>query len=131
MSRFEDPVIITNSISGAVANRDQCPAIPYTPEEYAAEARRVVDECSNLLTTHCHGRDRAVGPVRQLDWLTGRADVPAVVESERDVEGRVAERSRQALAQRAGGLGAQLDDELGCLAAPETGCRDSRADPER
>ena len=44
MSRFEDPVIITNSISGAIANREQCPAIPYTPEEYAAEARRAVDE---------------------------------------------------------------------------------------
>ena len=33
-----EPVIITNSISGAVANREQCPAIPYTPEEYGAEA---------------------------------------------------------------------------------------------
>jgi hypothetical protein len=33
------PVVITCSISGAVANREQCPAIPYTPEEYAAEAR--------------------------------------------------------------------------------------------
>ena len=44
MSRFEDPCIITCSISGAVANRDQCPAIPYTPEEYAAEAKRAVDE---------------------------------------------------------------------------------------
>ena len=32
--------IISCSISGAIANRDQCPAIPYTPEEYAAEARR-------------------------------------------------------------------------------------------
>ncbi len=31
MSRFEDPVILSCSISGAVANRDQCPAIPYTP----------------------------------------------------------------------------------------------------
>ena len=41
---FDDPVVITCSISGAIANRDQCPAIPYTPEEYAAEARRVVDE---------------------------------------------------------------------------------------
>ena len=41
---LDDPVIITCSISGALANRDQCPAIPYTPEEYAAEARRIVDE---------------------------------------------------------------------------------------
>ena len=51
---FDDPVVITNSISGAVANRDQCPAIPYTPEEYAAEARRVVDEGGSML--HIHAR---------------------------------------------------------------------------
>ena len=44
MSHFDDPVIISCSITGAIANRDQCPAIPYTPEEYAAEARRIVDE---------------------------------------------------------------------------------------
>ena len=54
MSRFEDPVIISCSISGAVANRDQCPAIPYTPEEYAAEARRVVDEGGSQI--HIHAR---------------------------------------------------------------------------
>src|SRR3984893_5732650 len=41
---LSDPVVITCSISGAIANRDQCPAIPYTPAEYAAEARRIVDE---------------------------------------------------------------------------------------
>src|SRR5215204_4171648 len=54
MSRFEDPVIITCSISGAVANRDQCPAIPYTPEEYASEARRIVDEGGAMI--HIHAR---------------------------------------------------------------------------
>ena len=54
MSRFEDPCIITCSISGAVANRDQCPAIPYTPEEYAEEARRAVDEGCTMI--HIHAR---------------------------------------------------------------------------
>lgn len=54
MSRFEDPAIISCSISGAVANRDQCPAIPYTPEEYAAEARRIVDEGG--VQIHIHAR---------------------------------------------------------------------------
>jgi uncharacterized protein (DUF849 family) len=54
MSRFQDPVIITNSISGAVANREQCPAIPYTPEEYAAEAKRAVDEGASMI--HIHAR---------------------------------------------------------------------------
>jgi len=50
----DKPVIVTNSISGAVANRDQCSAIPYTPEEYAAEARRVVDEGAAMI--HIHAR---------------------------------------------------------------------------
>ncbi|HYN51815.1 MAG TPA: 3-keto-5-aminohexanoate cleavage protein [Thermoleophilaceae bacterium] len=54
MSRFEDPCIITCSISGAVANRDQCPAIPYTPDEHAAEARRAVDEGAAMI--HIHAR---------------------------------------------------------------------------
>jgi 3-keto-5-aminohexanoate cleavage enzyme len=54
MSRFEDPCIVTCSISGAVASRDQCPAIPYTPEEYAAEAERAVDEGCSMI--HIHAR---------------------------------------------------------------------------
>jgi 3-keto-5-aminohexanoate cleavage enzyme len=54
MSAFDDPVIISCSISGVIANRDQCPAIPYTPEEYAAEARRAVDEGASQI--HIHAR---------------------------------------------------------------------------
>jgi 3-keto-5-aminohexanoate cleavage enzyme len=57
LSRFEDPVIISCSISGAVANRDQCPAIPYTPEEYAAEARRIVDEGGSQIHIHARTSD--------------------------------------------------------------------------
>ncbi len=37
-----------------IANRDQCPAIPYTPAEYAAEARRAVDEGASQI--HIHAR---------------------------------------------------------------------------
>ena len=51
---LSDPVVITCAISGAIANRDQCPAIPYTPEEYAAEARRIVDEGG--VHIHIHAR---------------------------------------------------------------------------
>jgi 3-keto-5-aminohexanoate cleavage enzyme len=54
VSSFDDPVIISCSISGVIANRDQCPAIPYTPEEYAAEARRAVDEGASQI--HIHAR---------------------------------------------------------------------------
>jgi 3-keto-5-aminohexanoate cleavage enzyme len=51
---LEDPVVITCAISGALANRDQCAAIPYTPQEYAAEARRIVDEGG--VHIHIHAR---------------------------------------------------------------------------
>jgi 3-keto-5-aminohexanoate cleavage enzyme len=57
MSRFSEPVIISCSISGAIANRDQCPAIPYTPEEYAAEARRAVDEGASQIHIHARTAD--------------------------------------------------------------------------
>jgi uncharacterized protein (DUF849 family) len=51
------PAVITCSISGAIANREQCPAIPYTPEEYAAEARRIVDEGGVHIHIHARSRD--------------------------------------------------------------------------
>jgi 3-keto-5-aminohexanoate cleavage enzyme len=51
---LDDPVVITCSISGAIANRAQCPAIPYTPAEYASEARRIVDEGGVMI--HIHAR---------------------------------------------------------------------------
>ena len=51
---LDDPVVITCAISGTIANRDQCPAIPYTPEEYGAEARRIVDEGG--VHIHIHAR---------------------------------------------------------------------------
>jgi len=51
---IEDPVVITCSISGAIANREQCPAIPYTPQEYGEEAKRAVDEGASMI--HIHAR---------------------------------------------------------------------------
>jgi uncharacterized protein (DUF849 family) len=51
---IQDPVVLTCAISGVIAGRDQCPAIPYTPEEYAAEARRIVEEGG--VHIHIHAR---------------------------------------------------------------------------
>ena len=65
MSRFEDPAIISCSISGAIANRDQCPAIPYTPEEYAAEARRIVDAGGSQI--HIHARNPEGVPSYEIE----------------------------------------------------------------
>jgi uncharacterized protein (DUF849 family) len=62
---YEDPVILSCSISGTVANRDQCPAIPYTPEEYASEARRIVDEGGSQI--HIHARTPEGIPSYEID----------------------------------------------------------------
>lgn len=49
-----DACVITCAISGVAANRDQCPAIPYTPEDYAAEAKRAYDAGASIV--HVHAR---------------------------------------------------------------------------
>jgi 3-keto-5-aminohexanoate cleavage enzyme len=81
MSRFEDPCIITCSISGAVANRDQCPAIPYTPEEYAAEAGRAVDEGCSMI--HIHARTPEGIPSFEVEDF--RAITEAILDAVDDV----------------------------------------------
>ena len=50
----ERPCMITCALSGVVANRAQCPAIPYRPEEYAAEARRAYE--AGAAAVHIHAR---------------------------------------------------------------------------
>ncbi len=61
----EDPVVITCAISGVLANREQCPAIPYTPAEYATEARRIVDEGGTMI--HIHARTPEGGPSFEVE----------------------------------------------------------------
>ena len=81
MSRFEDPVIISCSISGAIANREQCPAIPYPPEEYAAEARRAVDEGASQI--HIHARTPDGVPSYEIEDF--RAITRAILDEVGDV----------------------------------------------
>ena len=78
---LEDPVVITCSISGAIANRDQCPAIPYTPEEYGAEARRIVDEGGVMI--HIHARTPDGTPSYEIE------DFRAITEAIRSEAGDV------------------------------------------
>ena len=78
---IEDPVVITCAISGAIANRDQCPAIPYTPEEYGAEARRIVDEGGVMI--HIHARRPDGTPSFEIE------DFRAITEAIREQAGDV------------------------------------------
>jgi uncharacterized protein (DUF849 family) len=51
---LSDACVITCAVSGAVANKEQCPGIPYTPEEYAKEVRRARDAGASMV--HIHAR---------------------------------------------------------------------------
>jgi uncharacterized protein (DUF849 family) len=62
---LEDPAVITCAVSGAIANREQCAAIPYTPAEYAAEARRIVDEGG--VHIHIHARRPDGSPSHEVE----------------------------------------------------------------
>ncbi len=50
-----DKAIITCAMSGAVTTRAQCPAIPYTLEDYANEAKRAYEAGAAIV--HIHARD--------------------------------------------------------------------------
>jgi uncharacterized protein (DUF849 family) len=78
---LNDPVIITCSISGAIANREQCPAIPYTPQEYGAEARRIVDEGGSMI--HIHARTPDGTPSYEIEDF--RAITEAILDAVDDV----------------------------------------------
>jgi 3-keto-5-aminohexanoate cleavage enzyme len=75
----DDPVILTCAMSGALASREQCPAIPYTPAEYAAEARRVVDEGGVMV--HLHARTPDGTPSHEV------ADFRAITDAIREEVG--------------------------------------------
>jgi 3-keto-5-aminohexanoate cleavage enzyme len=54
-----DRVIITAALTGILANRDQCPYLPYTAAEIGEEARRAYD--AGAAAVHIHGREPASG----------------------------------------------------------------------
>lgn len=54
---YERPCMITCAMSGVVANRNQCPAIPYRPEEYAAEAKRAYEAGAAVVHIHARATD--------------------------------------------------------------------------
>src|SRR2546423_13638687 len=55
-----DKVIFTCVLTGVLANRDQCPWVPYTPAEIAEEARRAYE--AGAAVVHIHARTDEGGP---------------------------------------------------------------------
>ena len=57
--------MITAALTGVLARRDLCPAIPYTPPEIAEEARRAAEAGAAIV--HIHARTPEGGPDWSLD----------------------------------------------------------------
>jgi 3-keto-5-aminohexanoate cleavage enzyme len=73
-------VIISAALTGVLATRDQCPAIPYTPSEIAEEAKRAADAGAAIV--HIHARTPEGGP----DWSVGKfAEILSEVRARTDV----------------------------------------------
>jgi uncharacterized protein (DUF849 family) len=77
----DDPCIITCAVSGAVANKQQCPGIPYTPEEYAKEVRRARDAGASMV--HIHAREPNGTPTVGVDHY--RAITQAILAETPDI----------------------------------------------
>lgn len=60
-----DKVIVSAALTGAVTTKRHCPAIPYTPEEIADEAKRAYDAGAAIV--HIHARQDDGAPTWDAD----------------------------------------------------------------
>jgi 3-keto-5-aminohexanoate cleavage enzyme len=76
---LSQPVVITAALTGVLATRDQCPAIPYTPREIGEEAKRAADAGASIV--HIHARNPEGGPEWRVEVF---AEILAEVRSRTD-----------------------------------------------
>lgn len=65
MPLVKDKVIVTCALTGVLANRKQCPHLPYSPVEIAEEAKRACD--AGAAVVHIHAREPESG---EQTWRT-------------------------------------------------------------
>ncbi len=73
-------VVISAALTGVLARREQCPAIPYTPREIGEEAKRAADAGAAIV--HIHARTDDGGPSWAVDTFR---EIFAEVRSRSDV----------------------------------------------
>ncbi|HEY1454943.1 MAG TPA: 3-keto-5-aminohexanoate cleavage protein [Candidatus Dormibacteraeota bacterium] len=73
-------VVITAALTGVLATRDQCSAIPYTPQEIGEEARRAAGAGASIV--HIHARNPQGGPEWGVETF---AEILAEVRARTDV----------------------------------------------
>ncbi len=73
-------VVISAALTGVLATRDLCPAIPYTPAEIGEEAKRAADAGAAIV--HIHARNPEGGPEWRVETF---AEILSEVRSRTDV----------------------------------------------
>ena len=74
------PVVISAALTGVLATRAQCPAIPYTPHEIGEEAKRAADTGAAIV--HIHARTPEGGPEWRVETF---AEILSEVRARTDV----------------------------------------------
>ncbi len=77
---MSDPVVISAALTGVLATRAQCPAIPYTPREIGEEAKRAADAGAAIV--HIHARTPDGGPEWRVETF---AEILSEVHARTDV----------------------------------------------
>jgi 3-keto-5-aminohexanoate cleavage enzyme len=77
---MKSPVVISAALTGVLATRDQCPAIPYTPQEIGEEARRAAEAGAAIV--HIHARTPEGGPEWRVETF---AEILSEVRSRSEV----------------------------------------------
>ena len=62
------PLVITAAVNGAETMREQNPAVPYTPEEIALEAKRC--RVAGAAMVHVHGRKEDGTPTQDRETFS-------------------------------------------------------------
>lgn len=69
---MSNKVIISCALTGAITTREQCLAIPYTPQELAAEAKRAYDAGATI--AHIHARTDNGAPTWDVETFQAIKD---------------------------------------------------------
>ena len=77
---MSEAVVITAALTGVLATREQCPAIPYTPIEIAEEAKRAAEAGASIV--HIHARNPEGGPEWRVETF---AEILSEVRARTDV----------------------------------------------
>ena len=54
---YENKVVVTCAVTGVLANRNQCPGIPYSPAEIGEECKRAYDAGASVVHIHARNDD--------------------------------------------------------------------------